>query len=255
MRWTKPHLVPDSRRVTAFLAGAIVLFASVHSQTPSAPTPAPASAPAVIAPPPAPRYVVVLDAAHGGADTGGRLASGAFEKAATLDLSVRLRSLLNARGITVVTTREADAAVEPDRRAGIANHAKAAACLSLHITETGAGIHLFTSSLTPAEPAHFVAWKTAQAGWVTRSLALEGSVNSALQHGSMNVTLSRTALIAVDSMTCPAIAIEVAPERGLDGTVTAEPDDPAYLARVATTLANAMVEWRTDAGRTEGRQP
>jgi N-acetylmuramoyl-L-alanine amidase len=77
-------------------------------------------------------------------------------------------------------------------------------------------------------------------------------VNSALQHAGMNITLSRTALIAVDSMTCPAVAIEVAPERGPDGKVTAEPDDPEYLARVATTLANAMVEWRTDAGRTEG---
>ena len=176
-----------------------------------------------------------------------------MEKAATLALSVRLRSLLNARGIAVITTRESDAAMEPDRRAGIANHARAAACLSLHVTETGAGIHLFTSSLAPANPSRFVAWKTAQAPWITRSIALEGSVNSALQQAGMKATLSRTALIAVDSMTCPALAIEVAPERGPDGKVTSEPDDPAYLARVATSLASALVEWRTDAGRTEGR--
>lgn len=212
-------------------------------------------APARLAPvaPPAPRYVILLDAAHGGDDTGGRLASGAMEKAATLALSVRLRSLLNARGIAVVTTRESDAAVEPERRAGIANHARAAACLSLHVTETGAGIHLFTSSLAPANPTRFVAWKTAQAPWITRSIALEGSINSALQQDGMKVTLSRTALIAVDSMACPALAIEVAPERGPDGKVTSEPDDPAYLAKVATSLAGALVEWRTDAGRTEGR--
>ena len=232
-------------------AVATLAFAiTCSAQQPS--SPAPASQPS---PPPTPRFVVVLDAAHGGDDTGGRLASGAMEKAAALALSVRLRSLLNARGIAVITTRESDAAVEPDRRAGIANHARAAACLSLHVTETGAGIHLFTSSLAPANPTRFVAWKTAQAPWITRSIALEGSINSSLQQAGMKVTLSRTALIAVDSMACPALAIEVAPERGPDGKVTSEPDDPAYLARVATSLASALVEWRTDAGRTEGRQP
>ena len=54
-----------------------------------------------------------------------------------LALSVRLRSLLAARGISVVTTRESDTTVDPDRRAEIANHAKAQACLSLHATESG----------------------------------------------------------------------------------------------------------------------
>src|ERR1700742_3461442 len=87
------------------------------------------------------RCAAVLDAGHGGDDTGGRLASGQMEKAATLALSVRLRSLLAARGMTVVTTREADATVEAPRRAEIANHAKAAACLSIHVTESGSGIH------------------------------------------------------------------------------------------------------------------
>ena len=248
MHWSSRQPTRRCARVL-FIVGALLATTSVClAQASSTPAPVPPATP-----PPAPRYVILLDAAHGGDDTGGRLASGAMEKATTLALSVRLRSLLNARGIAVITTRESDTAVEPDRRAGIANHARAAACLSLHVTETGAGIHLFTSSLAPANPARFVAWKTAQAPWITRSIALEGSINSALQQDGMKVTLSRTALIAVDSMTCPALAIEVAPERGPDGKVTSEPDDPAYLAKVATALAGALVEWRTDAGRTEGR--
>src|SRR5579863_10129793 len=133
-------------------------------------------------PPNTGRFVVVLDAAHGGDDAGGRLASGQMEKAATLALNVRLRSLLAARGMTVVTTRESDVTVDPVRRAEMADHTKAAACVSLHATESGSGIHLFTSSLTPAQPTRFVAWKTAQAGWITRSLALAGALNSALLH-------------------------------------------------------------------------
>ena len=79
-----------------------------------------------------PRFVVVLDAAHGGDDPGARLSNGQQEKAYTLALSVRLRSLLMARGIAVVTTRESDTTVDADRRAEIANHANAQACLSLH---------------------------------------------------------------------------------------------------------------------------
>jgi hypothetical protein len=97
-----------------------------------------------------------------------------------------------ARGIQVVTTRESDATVEPDKRAEIANHARAEACLSLHASESGSGVHLFTSSLAPAQPARFAAWKTAQAAWVTRSLALAGVLNSALLHAGMSVTLGRT---------------------------------------------------------------
>lgn len=192
----------------------------------------------------------MIDAAHGGDDTGGRLTSGQPEKAATLALSVRLRSLLAARGIAVVTTRESDAALDPDKRAEIANHANARVCLSLHATESGAGIHLFTSSLAPAQPTRFAAWKTAQAAWVTRSLALAGVLNSALLHAGMNVTLARTSLPGVDSMTCPAVTLEIAPERGSDNAVTAEPDDPAYQVRVASALAAALLEWRTEA-----RQP
>jgi N-acetylmuramoyl-L-alanine amidase len=192
----------------------------------------------------------VIDAAHGGDDTGGRLRSGQFEKSATLALSVRLRSLLNARGIPVVTTRESDQTVDPNRRAELANHAFAQVCLSLHVTQSGSGVHLFTSSLAPSQATRLIAWKTAQSGWITRSLALAGALNSAMQQAGMNVTLSRTALLAVDSMTCPAVAVEVAPARGPDGKVTAEPDDPGYQARVAATLANAILAWRT-----EGRQP
>jgi N-acetylmuramoyl-L-alanine amidase len=197
---------------------------------------------------PQPRFVVVLDAAHGGDDSGGRLGS-QFEKNFTLALSVRLRSLLAARGIQVVTTRDSDAAVEPNRRTEIANHAQAQACLSLHASESGAGLHLFTSSLTPAQPSRFVPWKTAQAAWVTRSLALAGVLNSALLHSGMSVTLGRTTLPAIDSMTCPTVAVEIAPERNSGHKAAAGLDSKDYQTRVAAALAAALVEWRAEANQ------
>jgi N-acetylmuramoyl-L-alanine amidase len=101
--------------------------------------------------------------------------------------------------------------------------------------------------LTPVQPARFAAWKTAQAAWVTRSLALEGVLNSALQHAQMSVTMGRTTLPGVDSMTCPAVAVEIAPERNADHQTTAGLDDADYQARVAAALAAALLEWRTEA--------
>jgi N-acetylmuramoyl-L-alanine amidase len=204
-----------------------------------------ATAFAQAAPGGAPRFVVVLDAAHGGDDPGARLGSQA-EKAYTLALSVRLRSLLTARGFSVVTTRESDATVDPDHRAEIANHANAQACLSLHAAESGSGVHLFISSLAPVAGTHFVPWKTAQARWIPRSLSLAGMLNSALSHANMAVTLGRTTMPAIDSMSCPAVAVEVAPERLSDGQGSASFDDPEYQTRVAEALAAALVQWRSE---------
>lgn len=200
-------------------------------------------------PAPGTRFVVVLDAAHGGDDTGGRLNS-QTEKDFTLALSVRLRSLLAARGISVVTTRESDATVDDTRRDEIANRANAAACISLHASLSGSGVHLFVSSLTPASPGRFLPWKTAQAAWVQRSLALAGTLNSALAHASIPVLLGRTALTTIDSMACPAVAVEVAPDASKGHPDPGSLDDPSYQASVAEALAAALLEWRA-----EGSQP
>ena len=208
------------------------------------------------APPASPRFVVVLDAAHGGDDSGARL-GGETEKAFTLAFGIRLRSLLAARGFTVVATRDSDAGIDPDRRADIADHANSQACLSLHAATSGAGVHLFVSSLAPAQnarsDARFLPWKTSQAAWVMRSISLAGLVNSALSHANVPVTLGRTALPAIDSMTCPAVAIEIAPDRSSDAQGPASLDDADYQARVADALAAALVEWRSQSR--EDNQP
>jgi N-acetylmuramoyl-L-alanine amidase len=248
MRWSK-KLFAERRAVWALTALLTLApgWASGTLNANSAAQSEPASPGSSI---PASRFVVVLDAAHGGDDPGGRL-NGQEEKDFTLALSVRLRSLLAARGIQVLTTRESDTTVELNRRAEMANHANTQACLSLHGSESGSGVHLFVSNMTPVQPARFAPWKTAQAGWVTRSLALAGTLNSALLHAGMTVTLGRTALPAVDSMTCPAVAVEIAPERDASKKLIAELGDPGYQARVAEALAAALLEWRTDAFRTD----
>ncbi|MGH9122306.1 MAG: N-acetylmuramoyl-L-alanine amidase, partial [Acidimicrobiales bacterium] len=194
----------------------------------------------------APRFVVVLDAAHGGPDYGAALGDGQTEKSVTLALSVRLRSLLAARGLTVVTTRESDLFLDADHRAAIANRANAQLCLVLHATQSGSGVHLFTSSLAPARSARFLPWKTAQAAFVQRSLSLAGSLNSTILHAGFSVTLARVSLPGLDSLACPAVAVELAPKRGSDNSILAEPDDSQYQAQVASALVDAIFAWRAE---------
>ncbi|KAA6461041.1 N-acetylmuramoyl-L-alanine amidase [Acidobacteria bacterium AB60] len=238
MRW-----IECGGRLVTGAAAAVVLSTGINAQQPTAP-----AQPTVTAP--QSRFVVVVDAAHGGDDTGGHLNDGQLEKSATLAMSVRLRSLLSARGIQVVTTRESDQSLTPDQRADIANRARAQACISLHAAETGSGTHLFASSLGSSSVAKFMPWKTAQSSFVTRSLALAGVLNSALTHGGTPVTLGRTALPGIDSMACPAVVVELAPARDADKKTTSEPDDLNYQAQIAATLAAAILEWRV-----EGHQP
>lgn len=195
------------------------------------------------------RFVVVLDAAHGGSDTGGQLnAAGQGqslpEKSFTLAFAGRLRSLLAARGIAVTLTRDSDTALEPLARAAVANHTKAAACLSLHASGSGSGVHLYASSLAPGSVSHLHAWKTAQAPYVQRSLALAGTLNAALGHASLPVTLGRTALPGLDSMACPAVAVEIAPPGGAKPAPITDAD---YQAQIANALAAALLEWRSEA--------
>ncbi len=198
------------------------------------------------------RFVVVLDAAHGGDDSGAQLDNAVAEKTVTLALSVQLRSLLAARGFAVVTTRESNVSIDSDARAQVANHVPAAACISLHASMIGSGVHVFVSSLGPTTPTRFLAWKTAQSAYVTRSLRLASTVNSALQHssdsgsGAIPVLLARTSLAGVDSMACPAVAVEVAPIRDTDRTITTAVTDTGYQTQIAQALAAALLEWRTE---------
>lgn len=241
MRVPRPHLIASRKGTMGKTAGITAALAAVFS----------ISAPAVIAQSqPAARFVAVLDAAHGGDNAGASLAGGP-EKAYTLAMSVKLRSLMAARGVTVVTTRDSDAAVSPDQRAEIANRAHAQTCLSLHASESGSGVHVFVSSLAPVAPSPLLPWKTAQAAWIQSSLALAGTINSALTHAGVPVTLGRIALPGIDSMTCPAVAVEITPDRSANepgnGAGKAGLDNPDYQARVADALAAALVEWRSAA--------
>ncbi len=210
-------------------------------------------------PPAAPRptlnhTLVFLDPAHGGDDAGAHLVTPSgeplLEKDITLALANRIRFQLTSLGLTVLATREADAAsaataptpapTTPDQRAGLANHVHPLACIVLHATGTGSGVHLVTSALAPpsTEPAALTPWESAQATFLTQSDRLAAELSTAIARAGVPVHTSHATIRPLDSLACPAVLIELAP---LPSATVA---DPAYQARIAQAVATALLFWR-----------
>ena len=222
----------------------------------AAQTPVPPSAPPT-ARPTLNHAIVFLDPAHGGDDPGAHLITTAgeplLEKDLTLALAGRLRAQLASFGLTVLATRETDAAgaaptssapslaPTPDQRAGLANHVHPFACIVLHATGTGTGVHLITSALpspiSPESPA-LIPWDSAQAGFLSQSDRLAAELSTAIARAGIPVHSSRATLRPLSSLTCPAVLIELAP------LPSASLADSGYQARVAQAVATALLFWR-----------
>jgi N-acetylmuramoyl-L-alanine amidase len=198
-------------------------------------------------PRPTPRTLILLDPAHGGPDPGAHLPNNILEKDITLTLANRLRAALAPTGFAVITTRDADPAtpLTTDQRADLANHAHPAACLILHATSSGSGVHIITSSLPPTEETpRIIPWDTAQSTAIPQSLALANELGAALLHAKLPVLLTHASVRPLDNLTCPAVAIEIAPltNPGSDPTSVT---NSTYQQHVADAIADALTSWHT----------
>jgi N-acetylmuramoyl-L-alanine amidase len=247
--------VTPIRRLILQTASALLLStATCPAQTPAPPqaTPtAPVTPQAQSAAPVPPRTLpafyrnlILLDPAHGGPDTGAHLPDNALEKDVALAFAQRLRPIIAAQGFTVIATRDSDPAVDltADQRAGTANHTRPLACILLHASATGSGIHIASSALTPlgdATPPRALPWQTAQAATLPMSLRLANEIGLALQNAHLPVVLLRASVPPIDNLICPAVAIEIAPSP--DTPVT----DATYQQHIAEAIASALASFRT----------
>jgi N-acetylmuramoyl-L-alanine amidase len=247
MRWTRRSII---NRVVG-LPTVLCLLAHVPARAQGTPT--------------FNRDTVVLDPAHGGTDGGARINDHLEEKDVTLALAGRLRSLLAARGFTVVSTREDDLGarsgtpLSTDQRAEMANRAHAVACLVLHASPAGNGIYLGTSALgsplaavaqtssgNPAAPSSPVTWDRAQELYVPQSLGLANQLRTVLSRESLPLASGRVALRPLDNLMCPAVSIEIGPLR-VDGSDATPVSDGDYQQRVAEAIAGALIFWKNQA--------
>jgi N-acetylmuramoyl-L-alanine amidase len=120
------------------------------------------SAPAVHAARSSSAPIVVIDAGHGGFDRGGIPRQRVAEKVMTLDVALRLRSILNKAGYRVVMTRDRDVFVPLGTRVAIANSYRNAIFVCIHFnsaTRSGAnGIETYfysRDSLALASAIHY----------------------------------------------------------------------------------------------------
>ncbi|HEX3572629.1 MAG TPA: N-acetylmuramoyl-L-alanine amidase [Acidobacteriaceae bacterium] len=207
--------------------------------------------PAAQSRPAANRSVILLDPAHGGTDPGADLGDKIAEKDITLALAAKLRTALAAQGFTVVLTRDSAAAdpVPAQQRAEIANHSRAIACISLHATRSDSGVHVYTSAL-PAQVESTdtlapIRWETAQESFVAQSLQLANGIKSALATAALPAQTGVATVPPLDSMTCPAVAIEFAPLNTIEAAGR-NIDGAAYQDSAVRALTAALAKWRTD---------
>ncbi|WP_353066854.1 N-acetylmuramoyl-L-alanine amidase [Tunturibacter psychrotolerans] len=207
---------------------------------------------------PLPRTVIFLDPAHGGSDSGARLSDNLPEKSLTLSFAARLRTALSSPGFSVIATRDSDptASFTTDQRAEIANHSHPTACLILHATAGGNGIHIITSDLPPpdgneADTRRPIPWDTAQSASIPQSVGLANTLGLALLHARLPVLLSRASLRSLDNLTCPAVAIEIAPLTPADGDTTPV-SDANYQQQIAQAIATGLTTWRRNLGAPAG---
>ena len=245
-------MILSFNQILKFAALLLIGAAACLSQTPTpspqlTPTAPPGPYTAPVTPRPLPafyRNLVILDPAHGGPDSGAHLPDNALEKDVTLTFAQRLRPALTAQGFTVASTRDSDPAapgLTTDQRAGIANHIRPLACILIHATATGSGVHIASSSLTPPDDTpvtRTLPWETAQASAVIMSLRLANEIGISLIASKMPVTLLRASVPPIDNLICPAVVIELAP------LTSAAVTDAGYQQQIAGAIATALSSFR-----------
>jgi N-acetylmuramoyl-L-alanine amidase len=188
--------------------------------------------------------VVVLDPAHGGADQGARGASGIVESDVVLSFARLLRISLEAQGLRVILTRQANEDPSFDDRSKIANARRGVIFITLHVSSTGpagtvrvyslpqSGAPAVTPASNPAHPG-LIRWDQAQQGYLgmSRKLAELIQIQMAQRFRGSPETPLPAAVRQLRTVAAPAVAIEVS---------SVSLPDRALLDQMAPVLADGV---------------
>lgn len=239
----------DNGAAEISIAGTVPLYASFSNEgrTITVSTTEVSTAPvAQTANPPHPtfshRFLVAIDASHGGTERGAALADQIAEKDVTLAFALALRRELEARGVATLMLRDGDATVSVDQRASLANAARPAIYLCLHAAGPGGPVRIYTALLPPATSNHgpFVDWNAAQAPYLSTSRAQANRIAFEFRKDQMPVRTLPADLRPLNNITTAAMAIEVTPPNSMTELLS-----PAYQRAVAAALADGVVAIRT----------
>lgn len=195
------------------------------------------------------RFLVVIDPAHGGSDLGSRFSATSNEKDITLAFARRLRYELQAQNIPARLLRDGDVQLSEDQRAIAANTAQAAIFISIHAGLPSNGVRVFTALLQGqgigAKNRLFVPWESAQAVSLGRSHEIAVKLVDELHKNGIAAALQSAPLSPLNSVTAPAIALELATigtrdgkQKGTDQLIRA--DVQKSLAKVTASVIAAQ---------------
>jgi N-acetylmuramoyl-L-alanine amidase len=213
---------------------------------------APAQLPVLPSAPPAtpqlqkpalPRFLVLIDPAHGGADIGAAITPSLPEKDVVLALARRVQRDLAGRGVAAALLRSSDVAISLDQRAVSANAARPALYVALHAANTGRGVHVFTDLLpaSNASPQGFLPWENAQAAFLDLSSTVAGSVSAELEVRNLPNAALLAPLRPLNNVAAPAIAVEIAPPSDKVEDIAGA----AYQEQVAQSIAAGIAAIRS----------
>lgn len=191
--------------------------------------------PGAVPPPGANPRLIVIDPGHGGSDTGA-VHNGLMEKTLTLDIALRLRALLVARGWTVQMTRETDRDVygpnasdvdELQARVDVADNAGARLFVSIHANASVSSVPNGTTTY----------WYKPE----DRPLAEDIQHRLIAQLGTKDDGIVRERLYVVRRTSMPACLVETA--------FVSNPDDaaklatPAFRQQIALGIADGIKDY------------
>jgi N-acetylmuramoyl-L-alanine amidase len=204
--------------------------------------------------------IVVIDAGHGGIDSGTHATNGLMEKDLVLDEALKVRDTLTKRGYLVHLTRDTDTYIPLRERVNIGRGYHADLFISIHADSnpdtsvTGASVYTLSESGSDREAAA-LARKENQSD-VIAGVDLNGQDNSVshilidlAQRDTMNRS-SRFAQTAVASLSHATDILPRQPHRSAGFVVLKAPDVPAvlielgYLSNPADATQMATTPWR-----------
>lgn len=198
---------------------------------PVTPTPPPTRS---VEPPPLPtvpngRVVVAIDPGHGGRDPGAVGINGLQEIQVIFPISLRVRELLEAQGVTVVMTRRENVTLDLQTRADVANRAQANLFVSIHANS----ISLSRPDVNGIESYH-----SSDTG---RRLAATLQASMLAATGMRDRGVKQARFYVLRQTTMPAALVEV-------GFVTGAQDaprlaDPAWRETMAQAIARGILQY------------
>ena len=229
---------------TIIVSGAPPPPPAVVQQAPVPPQPAPAQiVPPQPKPPAGPRFLVLIDPAHGGSEIGAAISPTLPEKDVVLALARRVQHELSNRGISAGLLRNSDIAISLDQRAISANAVRPALYIAIHAANSGRGVHVFTSLLDPETltSRDFLPWESAQSAYLDLSGSVAGSIAAELETRKLPNASLTAPLRPMNNIAGPAVAIEIAsPSENV-----ADISDAAYQEQVAQAIAAGIAAVRS----------